>query len=54
MERFNQDPLEIFFAQQRVIGKVMTIHSITIHGKYLALIVQKSLAEGSSKHKEEK
>ena len=49
-ERFNQDPVEIFFAQQRARGHRNDNPSVSqFMENTRALIVQKSLAMGSSR-----
>ena len=53
-ERFNQDPVEIFFAQQRARGARNDNPSVAqFMDNTQALIVQKSLAQ-RQKHKEKK
>ena len=48
-ERFNQDPVEIFFAQQRARGQRNDNPSVSQFMENIqALIVQKSLAGGRS------
>ena len=49
-ERFNQDPVEIFFAQQRARGAHNDNPSVAqFMDNTQALIIQKSLAQGRSK-----